>query len=136
MIDRLPEFMNKKFSLTGTYVARYDHPFKKFNLDENDELKAHIDLEAEKVMTYISCSEDHKFMMNKNLPKAKSCTYSLFDDKDETEAVNYDTEVDEETGDEIVKYLYIEDVIRPGDNKVHFFKYPRLGSYIAFPLIY
>lgn len=42
----ITNFLNRKFGLTGTYIATYDHPLLFEDFDENDDdLDAHRDME-------------------------------------------------------------------------------------------
>ena len=113
------------------FLAIYDHPFKEFE-EEDDDLDAHRDMTQPKVMTYIASSKDHDFMHKKTLPD-NSITYQIFDGQDEETEVNYDTELDDD-GKEIHSYLYIDDVVR--EKQMHYFRIPKLGCYIAVPLVY
>ena len=101
LVGKLPDFINNKFGLTGTYIACYDHPNKKFDAEENDDVKAHVDETSPKVLTYISSSKSHEYMIGKVLPKDESISYELFDNVENDEEVNYETEIDEETKEEV-----------------------------------
>ena len=96
-------------------------------------------MEAPKVMTYVAASSDHTFMRNKILPLPTeaepdlSITYKIFENLEEEGEVNYDTDKDED-GNEKNQFLYVDDVVR--EKKMHYFKIPKLGCYIACPLGY
>jgi len=113
----------------------YDYPFQEV-AEDNEDLEAHYDKSAPKVLTYIAYSKDHEFMLEKQLPQDKSITYKLFEDINEEEEVNYESEIEDEDGNKVENSncLYVEDIIR--EEGLHFFKIPKLGSYIAIPLIY
>ena len=88
------------------------------------------------MLTYIANSEGHEFMRKLQLPQDSSITYQLFENLNEEEEVNYDSEIEDEDGNKVenTNNLYVEDIIR--EEGIHFFRIPKLGSYIAIPLIY
>ena len=112
----------------------YEHPFIDTVEETNDDPTAHLDVDSEKVLTYISASKDHSFIKKKILP-LKSLTYKLFDETNEEEGQQQE-DGDEEEGERPDKFIYVEDVVRQNDPKMHYFRIPKLGSYIAVPLVY
>lgn len=75
-------------------------------------------------------------MRGKQLPQDRSITYQLFENLDEEQEVNYDSEIEDEEGNKVENsnHLYVEDIIR--EEGLHYFTIPKLGSYIAIPLVY
>ena len=128
-----------------------------------DDENAHIDPDNIKVLRYIHWNEDHNFLHGKYLPRKKGVTYSIFlngeegDDEDEggegggeggeeakeappQENAGGGNEEDEEEDNEEqnkdlpVKMMEIQDVVNT--KKMHFYREPRLGSYLFFDIGY
>ena len=144
---------------TGVYISSYEYkrkPIENITDDEN----AHIDPDNIKVLRYIHWNEDHNFLHGKYLPRKKGVTYSLFlkgqegeDDEEEEggeeakepppqeggggdgeEGEGDEEEKDGQTKDQPIKMLEIPDVVNT--KKVHFYREPRLGSYLCFNIGY
>ena len=134
-----PNKMQEKFNLTGVYIAIYDQAFK-IPKEENNALDAHYNKERSgKHLTYIGVSDNHQYLFKKELPKDNSITYRLVGDYNED--VDQDPDMknlrgeDELAGtDESKSYIYVDDVIK--EKKLHYFKLPKLGCYMAIPLTY
>jgi hypothetical protein len=80
-------------------------------------------------------------MYKTELPKGNSVTYRLFGEEAGGDDLDLDADAgdaggDEEAGakDDGKTYLYIDDVIK--EAKIHYFKLPKLGCYMAVPLNY
>ena len=158
-LNDICEQLKNIIGATGVYISSYEYkrkPIEKITDDEN----AHIDPENIKVLRYIHWNEDHNFLHGKFLPKKKGVTYSLFlkgqdgEDEEEEEGGGDEQkeappqegggEADEGEGEEEekegqtkdlpVKMLEIQDVVNT--KKMHFYREPRLGSYLSFNIGY
>ncbi|EGR32822.1 hypothetical protein IMG5_069630 [Ichthyophthirius multifiliis] len=118
-------------NLVGVYIGIKDFPFKQINEEDEDE-KAHLDQEAEKIIKYIGYSDSHKDLMSNKILSAKeeeSVTAAVFKER---EPVNEDDQ--ENAGPPPPNYVYIPDLVK--EPRMTYFRIPKLGSYIAFPLKY
>ena len=142
LADNLPALVNflKKYTgSTGVYVGRLQHPELKIESDADD--KAHFDYEAPKVVKFIHASEDHEFVEGAVLQPTVGVTHDVFGE-------NYarlnatQTSIDEngvETTTELelmdrFKHYYVKEVVR--EPRMNFQRVPRLGSFMAIPLVY
>ena len=139
-------------SATGCYIGIYDQ--KRRPIKEDDDMDGHLDPSGTKVLRYIGWNDDHKFLDGQCLEPNQGVTYDLITPKAaqgggeaETQGENKNTEQNPQGGNEVkaekveeikiedtVKSLLIEDVVN--DNRIKFFKEPRLGCYLALDLTY
>ena len=163
--DKLNDICEKLKNIigaTGVYISSYEYKRKQIENITDDE-NAHIDPDNIKVLRYIHWNEDHNFLHGKYLPRKKGVTYSIFlngeegDDEDEggegggeggeeakeappQENAGGGNEEDEEEDNEEqnkdlpVKMMEIQDVVNT--KKMHFYREPRLGSYLFFDIGY
>ena len=163
--DKLNDICEKLKNITGAtgvYISSYEYKRKEIENITDDE-NAHIDPDNIKVLRYIHWNEDHNFLHGKYLPRKKGVTYSIFlngeegDDEDEggegggeggeeakeappQENAGGGNEEDEEEDNEEqnkdlpVKMMEIQDVVNT--KKMHFYREPRLGSYLFFDIGY
>lgn len=117
-------------------------PFKPITEKDNDQ--AHIDKEAVPHLQYAFASAEHKFLIDKILEPGKGVTYDIFNETPVEAVEDVPPELDED-GNEIQKpekapeevlpkYIEVPEVVREG--RMHFFKVPKLGSYLAIKLEY
>ena len=149
MADNLPglvHYLKKYTGSTGVYIGRLQYPERKIKIDDDD--KAHLDYEAEQVIKFIHASEDtkneledHKFVEGTFLKPRTGVTHDVF-------GPNYARQEAEqkfvnERGEEEVKHLgiferfkhiYVPEVVR--EPRMHYQRVPRLGSFMAIPLVY
>jgi len=134
MQTEFTNWIQKKYTLTGVYIAVHDIPCKVPDEDDDDAM-AHFDVKRDTCLTYIACSKDHQFLKGKELPKEATITYTLFPEGGAVKEEEPEAEP-EEGGDKLKKkkrnYVYIEDVIK--NKKLFYFRIARLGSYIAIPM--
>ena len=163
--DKLNDICEKLKNITGAtgvYISSYEYKRKQIENITDDE-NAHIDPDNIKVLRYIHWNEDHNFLHGKYLPRKKGVTYSIFlngeegDDEEEggegggeggeeakeappQENAGGGNEEDEEEDNEEqnkdlpVKMMEIQDVVNT--KKMHFYREPRLGSYLFFDIGY
>ena len=132
-----PNFIEKQKGFSGVYLGHYDHPTRQITDDIDDEL-AHIDFSQPRQINYIGASDSHHFMIGKNLPpkeseiaQTKTVTYEVFKEK---EAQPVDPDGNPEPEPEKPIYYYVPDVTM--EDRIYYFRLPRLGAYLACPLIY
>ena len=146
-LNDICEQLKNIIGATGVYISIYDLKRKEVNSLDEDE-NAHIDPENINVLRYIHWNKDHDFLHGKILEPKQGVTYSLFMDvsgdeegeegeeaapeKNEGEE-GEEGEVDDKKED-VIKSIEIQDVIM--DNKIKFFREPRLGSYLAYNISY
>lgn len=132
MIEKdLPQEIYYNIKATGTYVAVYDYPTVEIDLENEDSDVAHINMDSNKILSYIGGDEDTlKQMKGKQLPIDSGVTYNLFNPPNqEQDPNNEEGEVVEGVEED---HIYIPDVVINRD--IHFFEIPKLGSYMAVPL--
>ena len=124
MLEELPEFLENIGKFTGVYIGELNHPNKEVTEADTDP-NAHLQVDQPKLINYIGSSKSHKsLMIGKSLALEKGVTAEVFTLAQE--------EVEGE--EKKKKFVYVPDVIK--NEKVHFFRIPKLGAYIAIPLIY
>ena len=159
-LNDICEQLKKITGATGVYISSYDFKRKAIEKITDDE-NAHIDPDNVKVLRYIHWNQDHDFLHGKYLPKKKGITYSIIKGEEVEEEgeegaggeeggeevkepppqenAGGDEEVEEEdkeeqNKDQPVKMMEIQDVVNT--KKIHFFREPRLGSYLFFDIGY
>lgn len=135
LAQEFPEFLEKNRKLTGVYIGYLNHPPKDINDDEEDE-NAHLQTQQPKVINYIGFSKSHEpIMKGKTLSLEQGVTSDVFKEK-EAEEQQQQPDDDQQQKVPIQKpnYVYIPDVVK--EPKMVFFKIPKLGAYIAIPMIY
>lgn len=98
----------------------------KKSIQEGDDDQAHLDEGSEKIIHFSHANKEHEFLVDQILTKGSGLTFDVFEDK-----------VDED-GKPIVhenlQHILVKEVVR--EPRIHFFKVPRLGSYMAIRLEY
>ena len=147
---------------TGCYIGIYDQ--KRRPVNEDDDMDGHLDPSGVKVLRYIGWNNDHEFLHGQCLEPNQGVTYDLISPKpvqagtgaaepenpnpnqnqenknpDPNQQQNVNPEEKKEKVEEVkledtVKTLLIEDVVN--DNRIKFFREPRLGCYFALDLTY
>ena len=129
---------------TGCYIGIYDQ--KRRPVKEEDDMDGHLDPSGTKVLRYIAWNDDHAFLDDKCLEPNEGVTFDLITPKPQeqnqeikqenpdgqkTDLKKEDTEIKLE---DTIKNLLIEDVVN--ENRIKFFREPRLGCYLALDLTY
>ena len=128
---------------TGCYIGIYDQ--KRRPVKEDDDMDGHLDPSGTKVLRYIAWNEDHNFLDDKCLEPNEGVTFDLITPKaqgspqenqqeKEEQKNELNKEQKEKSIEDSVKSLLIEDVVN--DNRIKFFREPRLGCYLALDLTY
>lgn len=125
--------MHETIKSTGCYIGQLEFPFK--DISEDADAEAHLDKEKPEVIKYDWANEDHKdLIVGTNLPPSKGITHDVFA-QDFIDA-NEDLE-DSFAGNTLLsdfKHIYRPEVVR--ESRMNYWKVPRLGAYIAVPLVY
>lgn len=114
-------------------------------IDEADNDKAHLNPDAESQLLFGYANPETGFMIDKVLPPGSGVTYDLFvDAPPEEPEEKVEPELDEDGNpipvepkpdpEKLPKHMTIPEVVREG--RMHFFKVPKLGSYLAIKLEY
>ncbi|CAD8201047.1 unnamed protein product [Paramecium pentaurelia] len=114
----------QKKGLTGVYVGYVDFPSKQINENDDDE-NAHLDTEQPKLIKYIGANDDHNFMIGQTLP---------LNEVGVTGEVFKEIPPPEEGQQPQSPIIYIPDVTK--EQKLLYFKWKKLGAFLAIPLIY
>jgi hypothetical protein len=109
---------------------------------DDDDDKAHIDEENPKVIQFITASKGHEYMVAKLLRSDQGISHEVFREPsviNEEEAPENEEEGQEAQtkDDDILKsfrHIYVKEVVR--EPKMHFYKVPKLGAFMAVPLVY
>ena len=129
---------------TGCYIGIYDQ--KRRPVKEDDDMDGHLDPSGTKVLRYIAWNDDHNFLDDQCLeptegvtfdlitPKAQGTTQENPPEKIEEQKNELNKENKEQNIEDDVKQLLIEDVVN--ENRIKFFREPRLGCYLALDLTY
>ena len=129
---------------TGCYIGIYDQ--KRRPVKEEDDIDGHLDPSGTKVLRYIAWNDDHNFLDDQCLEPTEGVTFDLITPKAQGTQENQQEKNDEQKNEannetnkenpieENIKTLLIEDVVN--ENKIKFFREPRLGCYLALDLTY
>lgn len=142
-LQDLSEFLKEQTSSTAVYIGKLVNP--KRRIEEDDDDKAHLDEGAEKIIHYIHSTKGHEFLVDKVLKQEQGLTFEVFKDDEPVEEEAPAEEEQDEEGNIIVKppkpvleqfpkFVHIPEVVR--EPRMHYFKVPKLGSYLAVRLEY
>ena len=136
LLSHLAEHLQGYLKSSGAYVGQLEK-VKRAVTDLDDD-HAHEDPEAPEVIHYVGASKNHQHMVDKILTEEQGATtYSVFKAKEEEPAEVVD---EPEEGaepplvEEHLNTAYVEQVV--GNAKMHFFDVPKLGAFLALPLVY
>jgi hypothetical protein len=135
-LQELADFLEEQSGATGVYVGRLVFPKKPIEDDAAD--NAHFDDEAPKVIQFSHATNSHAYMVDQVLePESGPLTHSVFGEQEEEEpAEEEEGEAPKKSTDilDTFKHKFVKEVVR--EPKMWFKRVPRLGSYMAVPLIY
>lgn len=139
----LTNYIHRNIKATGVYVGQLEPPMKEISEDAGDE--DHIDTEAPLVLKFKHANKDHEeFMVGAVLTNDSGIAHTLFREGEE-EAQEEEAEEDGEEGEKKPKvdktdilnnskFKYVPEVVE--EAAIKFWKVPRLGSFMAIPLVY
>ena len=144
MLQDFTHFLKEHTGATGVYIGKLIRPHKPIKEDDHD--KAHENAEAPEIIRYLHATPDHDFMINKTLTQEQGLTHDVFKPiapkEGEEEKADGGAEGEGEKENKVVepppkpvpRHLFIPEVVR--ENRMHYFKVPKLGSYFAVELKY
>jgi hypothetical protein len=123
-LQDLTNHLKKYTNASAVYIGKLVSP-KKAITDQDDD-SAHIDDASDKIIHFSHADEEHDFIVEQVLNKGSGLTFDVFLDKldDEGNIIKKDD----------LEHILIKEVVR--EPRIHFFKVPRLGSYLAIRLEY
>ena len=132
--------MHKNVGATGVYIGKLEPEMREIKDDDDD--TAHIAEDAPLVLKFKHANQDHEaIMVGRVLGQDKGICHDLFKDGDEEKsqagsAAGDEEENAEQTEDVLKtsKYKFVPEVVR--EPKIHYWQVPRLGSFMAIPLVY
>jgi hypothetical protein len=143
-VDHLKEFT----SVESVYVGKLVAPKK--DIQEDDDDQAHNDEESSKIIQFSHANKGQDFMVDQTLTldENKGITHDVFKESSQVDGEEAAPEGEEgEEGEQVekapvneedqllaMKHVYVPEVVR--EPKMVFYKVPRLGSYMAVPLVY
>lgn len=126
-LQLLVDHLQQATGATSVYIGKLVSPKKP--IQEADDDEAHVDNESEKILLFQNSDKDHRFMVDSILSKDQGLTFDVFKDPEvDPEAAPAEEEQD------LPRHILVPEVVR--DTRIHFYKVPRLGSYLAIKLEY
>lgn len=110
------------------YIGEVKHP-KRTIKDNEDGENAHLETEQPKRIEYIAYSKSQKKIMEGKFLTLESVTGALFGEK----APDAGDGEPDEAADKKKNYAYVPDVVK--NERIVFFRLPKLGAYLAVPMI-
>ena len=95
-------------------------------IEEGDDDAAHIDNDSDKIIHFSHANAEHSFLVDQVLAKGSGLTFDVFNDKVDDAGKPIESEE--------LNHILVKEVVR--EPRMHFFKVPRLGSYLAIRLEY
>lgn len=147
MLQDFTHFLKEHTGATGVYIGKLIRPNKPIKEEDNE--KAHENPEAPEIIKYIHATADHDFMVNRTLTQEQGLTHDIYkplpakeEDADgenkpdaaDGEGAQEAAKVESEPVKPVPRHLFVPEVVREG--RMHYFKVPKLGSYIAVELKY
>jgi hypothetical protein len=143
-LQNLNDHLKVGTKATAVYIGKMVLPKKPISDTDND--SAHVSEGAEAQIVYQYSDSEHGFLIDKVLKRDTGVTYDLYNAEEPAEEApaEEEPELDEEGNpipkpakepvEVLPKYKIVDEVVR--EPKIHFFKVPKLGSYIAICLEY
>ena len=150
--NHICQHLKNLINATGCYIGIYD--LKRRPVMEDDDETGHIDPSNSKVLRYIGWNDDHNFLDGKFLEQNQGVTFDLIlpqqqsqqqpegennvnqnnQEQKPPEAQQVAEKKEDINPEDSIKTLLIEDVVN--ENRMNFFREPRLGCYLALDLTY
>ena len=141
-LQELTTFLQEFTAATAVYVGKLVQPKKKIKEDDDD--KAHFDLDSPQIIKFLNATEEHKYLVDAVLKPDQGLTFDVFKDEAEPVVDSEEQPPEEEQQPFKVKFkevtenlprsIFVKEVVR--EPRMHFYKVPRLGSYLAIRLEY
>lgn len=134
MADYLKEFTHS----TAVYIGKLVAPLKKIKEDDDD--RAHIDADAANIIHFLNSSKGHEYLVDKILKPEQGLTFDVFRDPEsqppaeDAPADGEDKPAAKQEEEKLPRSVFVKEVVR--EPRMHFYKVPKLGSYLAVRLEY
>jgi len=138
----LADFLKEFTKSTACYIGKLAAPKKAIKEDDDD--RAHIDPDAANIIQFTNASEGHEYLVDKILKQDQGLTFDVFKDPEaapveEGEKAEEDVTASlkspqKEKPEVLPRTIYVKEVVR--EPRMHFYKVPRLGCYMAIRLEY
>ena len=123
---------------TAVYIGKVVKPIKGISngLPEDADEWAHVIETAKPHIKFMHATNDHReFLVDKILEQEQGITYRLFKEEEKKpESAKKAEEGKEEPVDKTPKHIFISEVVK--EPRMHYYRVPRLGSYLAIKLEY
>jgi len=149
-LDSFCEELEQQVNSTGVYISILDK--KRKDVTEDEDENAH--LVDQQVIRYVNFSQSHAFLKYKFLENEQGVTFDLFKPKEETadaaaenaegkESAESEANPSDESEESnaikkqkefIPNHILVEEVVR--NQKIKFFREPRIGCYLTIDLTY
>ena len=138
-LEELAMYLHENIGATGVYVGQLEKPFIPIAEDAGE--KAHIDEAQPEIIKFKFSNTDHRTIVcGTNLKPGQGITHDVFNEEFTTknEAITIETKATGEKDYTDItkkfKHIFVDEVVR--EDKMHFWNVPRLGSFMAVPLVY
>lgn len=129
----LAGYLHEVSKSTGVYIGELQFPFQDI-ADDADE-QAHLNKTKSEVLKFRFANEDHQALVcGKELHPSKGIAHDAL--AEDFTAANDDLSraAENATLETSFKHIYRPEVVR--ESRMHYWKVPRLGAYMAIPLVY
>lgn len=143
-LQDLADYLKGHTSATAVYIGKLVQP--KRAIAEDDDDQAHEDASRNPIIHFLHSTKSHEYLVDQKLEQEQGLTFDVFKD----EEVQQDERILEEgeegyeeqqarlrakANEEVLpRHIYVQEVVR--EPRMHFFKVPKLGSYMAIRLEY
>jgi hypothetical protein len=139
----LVDMLKEATSATAVYIGKLARPFKPVNDGSTED--DHLNPDADPLIRFVHANKEHSFLVDKTLRADQGLTFEVFKNLEEVKEEEAPVEEVEEGSEEkpkvqkepeeiLPRSIYVKEVVR--EPKMHFFRVPRLGSYLAVRLEY
>jgi len=147
MLQSLATYLKEFTGATAVYIGKLETP--KNPVEDGDDDKAHDNAEAEPHIHFCYATEGHDYIVDQTLTKGQGITFDVFEGPppeeenpdaaaevipEEGEEEKTQTEVKKEVPEKLPFHVLVDEVVR--NPRIHYFKVPRLGSFMAVHLEY
>ena len=129
------EFLHSNVGSTGVYIGQLEPPRKPIEEDADED--AHLDMASPAIIQFKFANQDHQeLLLGTSLQPGQGKAHDVFTEEMTTanEALADLEQASDKDTISNFKHLFVPEVVR--DPKMHYWKVPRLGSYMAIPMVY
>lgn len=132
-LEGLAQYIHDNIGTTGVYIGQLEAPF--LGIKEDADNAAHLDLANPQIIKFKFANSTHKeLIQNTTLKPTQGISHEVFSEQITEDNQLIDLEQRQEPINEQFKHLYVKEVVR--EPRMHYWTVPRLGSYMAIPLVY